>query len=304
MELIMALRPVFDLDLLRTLVTIAEEASFTRAADRVGRTQSAVTLQVQRLESLVGHPLLTRSKGGPVELTPQGRVLVDHARALLKMNDDAFAALSAEDLPLSLRVGVSAYYTPLYLRRLSDAMREIYPNVLLEVTQGRSCQLAPQIKEGAFDLVVCEGGVEPRDLPVTEVWRAPLRWITSTTEEIHRRDPLPLSLWPSNCPWRPRWMDDCFWRSATLRALHQADRAYRIAAVSDTIEAHFQAVLDGKAVMVSPGIMLPPGVRPVDEGEGLPPLPDTRIIILKSANAAQPLTDRVVELIQAAVDAR
>src|SRR5262245_6379818 len=94
-----------------------------------------------------------------------------------------------------------------------------YPNVMVEVTQGRSCQVIPQLKDGAFDLVVIGGDVVPSDWPLTEVWRSPIRWITSATEDIHRRDPLPLSMWPSHCPWRPAWLDDCFWRSATLRAL-------------------------------------------------------------------------------------
>src|SRR5215471_14652362 len=85
----MALHPVLDLDFLRTLVFVAEEASFTRAAERIGRTQSAVTLQIQKLEALVGRALLVGSKGGPVELTPHGRVLVEHAKAMLKLNDDA-----------------------------------------------------------------------------------------------------------------------------------------------------------------------------------------------------------------------
>ena len=80
----MPLRPNLDLDLLRTLVCIAEELSFTRAAERVGRTQSAVTLQIQKLEALVRQPLVVRSKGGPIELTPQGRALVEKARAMLQ----------------------------------------------------------------------------------------------------------------------------------------------------------------------------------------------------------------------------
>ena len=73
----MAQRPALDLELLRTLVFIAEEASFTKAAERVGRTQSTITLQVQKLEGLVGQTLVVRSKGGPVELTPQGKALVE-----------------------------------------------------------------------------------------------------------------------------------------------------------------------------------------------------------------------------------
>ena len=104
----MALRPALDLELLRTLVFIAEEASFTKASERVGRTQSAVTLQVQRLETLVGQPLVVRSKGGPVELTPQGRALVESARPILKLNDEAFRALASHELPATVRLGTSS----------------------------------------------------------------------------------------------------------------------------------------------------------------------------------------------------
>ena len=110
----MARRPALDLELLRTLVFIAEEASFTKAAERIGRTQSAVTLQVQKLEALACQPLVARSKGGPVELTPQGRALVDSARAMLKINDDTFRALGSHDLPATVRLGTSSAYIPCY----------------------------------------------------------------------------------------------------------------------------------------------------------------------------------------------
>src|SRR5450432_4006349 len=109
----MALRPALDLELLRTLVCIAEEASFTRAAERVGRTQSAVTLQVQKLEAIVGQSLVVRSKGGPVEMTPQGKSLVESARTMLKLNDEALRALSSSDIPATVRFGASSTYIPL-----------------------------------------------------------------------------------------------------------------------------------------------------------------------------------------------
>ena len=297
----MAPLPVFELDLLRTLVCIAEEESFTRAAERVGRTQSAVTLQVQKLEAMVGHSLLTRSKGSPVALTASGRVLLEHARAMLKLNEEAFGAVASDNAPASLRMGISSYYAPL-LQRAVEEMRVAYPNVMFEVIRGRTCQFLPQLKEGVFDLAVGEGGVEPRDWPVTEVWRSPLRWITSATQDIHLRDPLPLSTWPS-CPWRPPWMDDCFWRSAALRALSDAGRAYRIVVVADTFEEYFAPVIHGQAVAVSPDIMLPEGVRVVADDEGPTRLPDTRLIILKSPSATQPLTDAVANLVLAHVSA-
>jgi DNA-binding transcriptional LysR family regulator len=289
-KLIMAPQsPLLDLDLLRTLVCIAEEENFTRAAERVGRTQSAVTLQIQRLEALVGRSLLARSKGGPVTLTAYGQILVDHARKMLRLNDEAIRAIAPDDVPRSLRMGISAYYAPLYLQRTLDDMRVMHPNVMVEVIRGRSCQFLAKLKEGEFDLVVAEGGVEPPDWPQIEVWRSPLRWITSATHDTHLRDPLPLILWPS-CPWRAAWMEDCFWRSAALRALNQASRANKIVAVSDTLEDQVAAVLQGQAVMVSPDVMLPSGVRAVAEDEGLPRLPDTRLIILKGEKAPQPIT--------------
>jgi DNA-binding transcriptional LysR family regulator len=295
----MTLRPAFDLDLLRTLVFIAEEASFTKAADRVGRTQSAVTLQVQRLETLVRQPLLVRSKGGPVVLTPQGRILVDRARAMLDLNDETFRALDSRDFPATLRFGTSTYYAPFFLSRTLEALGAEYPNVLIEVISGKSCQLAQQIKEDTFDLILIEGVLAPRNWQITEVWRGPLWWITSPTHTAHLRDPVPLYLMPSDCPWRPAWMDDCFWRSAALRALERAGRKYRVVGVTDSLEGIFASVLAGEAITISIEAMLPAGVRVIRDDEGFPPLPEVSVVILKGRSPIQPLTDAVAEMIQA-----
>jgi molybdenum-dependent DNA-binding transcriptional regulator ModE len=91
----MAATPALDLDLLRTLIAIAEEGGFTRAGERVGRTQSAVSLQLQRLEAVVGRTLVARGKGGSIELTAHGTALVERGRALLAPGP--FAEPSAND---------------------------------------------------------------------------------------------------------------------------------------------------------------------------------------------------------------
>src|SRR5271157_6572049 len=101
----MATTPALDLDLVRTLVLIAEEGSFTRAGERVGRTQSAVSLQVQRLETLVGHTLIARGKGGGVELTAHGEELVERGRGLLALNDEIFQSLHAKTAHGVVRLG-------------------------------------------------------------------------------------------------------------------------------------------------------------------------------------------------------
>jgi TolB-like protein len=99
--------PALDIDLLRSFVLIAEGGSFTRAAERVGRTQSAVSLQVQRLESLVGHRVLVRGKGGLVQLTAQGEYLLDRARDLIALNDDIIGSLRSRPQELETRAPLS-----------------------------------------------------------------------------------------------------------------------------------------------------------------------------------------------------
>jgi DNA-binding transcriptional LysR family regulator len=298
----MALRPALDLELLRTLLFIAEEASFTKAAERVGRTQSAVTLQVQKLEALVGQTLVVRAKGGPVELTPQGRVLVENARAMLKMNDETLRALAAPELAATatVRFGTTSTYIPNYLAKSLDMFRAAYPNVLVEVTEGWSCQVSPHIRDGTFDLVLCAAGHEPRGWPSTEVWRSPLRWITSTAHATHLQDPLPLCLSPGNCPWRPPWIDDCYWRSAALRALERAGKPHQIVASAMSTEGLYASVAAGEAVTVTHGLKLPPGLRAMGDDEGFPSLPDDGVILIKSRSAAQPYTDAFEEIILSA----
>ena len=151
----MAHRPALDLELLRTLVHIAEEGSFTRAAERVGRTQSAVTLQVQKLEALVGQPLVTRSKGGPVELTAQGRALVESAHAMLKLNDDALRAAGSAEVRATIRLATSPAFADYYLRESMQRFSAAFPNALVEVSVENGCQMTSQIRDGAFDLVIC-----------------------------------------------------------------------------------------------------------------------------------------------------
>ena len=294
----MAHRPALDLELLRTLVHIAEEGSFTRAAERVGRTQSAVTLQVQKLEALVGQPLVTRSKGGPVELTAQGRALVESAHAMLKLNDDALRAAGSAEVRATIRLATTSVFADYYLRESLQRFSAAFPNALVEVAEGTSCQIAPQIRDGAFDLVICSAGYEPRGWPSTEVARVPFKWVTSSAHSQHLRRPLPLSLAPGKCPWLPPWMKDCHWRSAAMLALDHAGTAYQIVASANSLEGLYAPVLAGQVVTIS-SAKLPPGLRALGQDEGLPPLPEDVAIIVKSRSAIQPYTGALEEIIKA-----
>jgi len=299
----MAISPALDLDLARTLVLIAEERSFTRAADRVGRTQSAVSLQMQRLEALVGHTLIARSKGGGVELTAHGEELVERGRALLALNDDILQSLHEKTAHGVVRLGA----VTLEDGRLPDILARFastHPTATVEISRGASCELVPRLKAGELDLTTCEGGLEPRQWAALEIWRGRLEWITSDTHGQHLDDPLPLSLPPGDCPLRPPWLTECFWRSAALQALAHTGRRCKIVSTSSTLPGIYAPVVGGLAVTVAPADELPAGLRPTRPDEGLPELPETSLLLLKGREPRQPLTDALYRHIIETFDAK
>ena len=287
----MAQPPALDLDLVRTLVLIAEERSFTRAAERVGRTQSAVSLQVQRLEALVGHTLIARGKGGGVELTAHGEELVERGRGLLALNDVIVQSLRARPAPAAVRLGFDGGYARPWMPDILARFAAAQPAIAVETSRAGSCELVPKLKAGELDLIVWEAGLEPRQWPAIEVWRGRLEWITSDAHRRHLDDPLPLVLVPGNCPFRPPWLADCLWRDAPMRALERAGRRYKIVSTSGTVPGLHDAVIAGLAVTVMPANGLPEGLRPTRPDEGLPELPEISLLLLKAREPRQPLTD-------------
>jgi DNA-binding transcriptional LysR family regulator len=270
-----------DPDLLRAFAFIAEEGSFTRAAERVGRTQSAVSMQVQRLELQLGQKILVRGKGGDVQLTSHGRYLLEKSRDLLALNDEIWSTFRAPQIHGTVRLGTpddyALHYLPPILRRFADT----HPAVQVDVTCAPSFEVVERLKAGELDLTVCSEGSEPRRWPTTELWRGPLRWITSERHGAHRMDPLPLALAEAGCSWR----------RMALRSLESAGRRYRIAYTSATLSGTHAPVMAGLAVSVSLPTWLPEGVRVLASGECLPELPDTGILLLKAKNPRQPVTD-------------
>ena len=281
-----------DLDLLRSFVAIAEEKSFTRAAGRVGRTQSAVSLQMQRLEGVLGQTVIVRGKGGSVELNPEGRYLLERARELLALNDDIMRSMHATPVYGTIRVGIAAELSARYLPRILDRFSHVAPSVQVEVEAGASCFLVLKLKDAALDLALIRAGLEPRQWPAVEIWRSPLKWITSDTHRQHLRDPLPLSISPADCPWRPTEFSECLWHSMVIRALEQSGRSYRVVSTSATTQGQMAAAQAGLAVTNTlADDRLPEGLRIVRADEGLPELPECRYLMLKAREPRQPATD-------------
>jgi len=277
-----------DPDLLRAFVLIAEGRSFTRAAALLGRTQSAVSMQVKRLEEQLGHPVLQRSKGGSVDLTSHGNYLLGRAREILALNDEVMATFREPAVSGTVRLGTPDDYAFRYLPSILARFARSHPAVDVDVICAPSSELANRLQAGELDLTLLTEGQEPLGFAAVPLWRGPLNWIVSARHAAHRQSPLPLAL----------AHQDCSWRRAALRALDAAGRPYRVAYVSGTQVGSQAPVLAGLAVTVATTAWLPEGLRALRPDEGLPRLPHFGIMLLKGLNARQPVTDALAAHIE------
>jgi DNA-binding transcriptional LysR family regulator len=288
-----------DLDVLRSFVAIAEEKSFTRAAERVGRTQSAISLQIQRLETVLEQKVLDRGKGGSVELSPQGKALLGRAKEILAMNDDIVKSFRRLPVQGTVRLGVADEFSARFLSGILAAFAEEAPGAEVDVTTGLSCLLSLKLKAGEVDLAVVGRGLEPRQWPAEVIRRERLRWITSEIHGQHRLDMLPVVVSPPDCQWRPPWLTECLWSGFILRTLEQAGYRHRIAATAGTTAAQLALVMAGVAVAASlDSLELPAGLRRVGTGEGLPELPEAAFMLLKARDSTDPLTGLLADIVR------
>lgn len=294
----MALPLSLDLDLLRTFVAIAEEKSFTRAADRVGRTQSAVSLQMQRLETVVEQKLLDRGKGGSVELTAFGQALLVRARDLLAMNDGILSDLRKVTTSQSVRFGIDGEFSPRAVSEILRAFADRAPDVEVEVMTGASCAVAMKFKSGELDLAILKEGLEPRQWAAELVRQERMTWVSSIAHRQHLQEVLPVALSTRECEWLPPWLTECLYSSRVQRAVEKSGRRHRIAARSASTPGMLALVMSGVAVIATPeSSELPEGLCRV-WGDGLPDLPIVDFLMLKAREPRQPMTDMLLSEIR------
>ena len=280
----MSTSQTIDPALLRAFAFIAEEGSFTRAAERIGRTQSAVSLQVQRLEALLGHTLLLRGKGGAVHLTSHGRYLLDQARELLALNDKIWTAFRAPALHGVVRLGCPDDYVLRFLPAVLRRFASSHPAVDVDVLCLPSRDLIDHLRRDELDLMICSAGVAPPRWETTPLWRGPLVWITST--------PLPRRTGWTRCPWRLRSSPTPATGATSRRQRWTgwgAATAFPTTARPWLVPMHRSS--PGWRVTVSNITEVPAGLRVLPDDGTLPPLGQSGIDLMKSRNARQPVTD-------------
>lgn len=282
--------PDLEIDLLRAFVAVAETGGFTAAADVVGRSQSAVSQKILRLEELIGCRVFERTSRS-LTLTAEGEKLLVSARRMLELNDVAVRAL-LEPRVGSLRLGVSEDFVPNLLPGMLARFQRLYPGLHLELRTGLSCDLLAAYEAGQLDAVIAKkDGTAQRG---RVIWREQLVWMAA---QDHRPDfsrPAPLVLLPPPCTYR----------EVMIRALDSVRRDWFAACTASSLAGIRAAVAGGLGVTVLGRSFIGADMKELRAPEHWPALPMTEIVLMGEERAeaefVRPLVAFLTESLSAA----
>jgi DNA-binding transcriptional LysR family regulator len=264
--------PHLDSDLLRTFVAIADSGNFTKAAEMLGRTQSAVSMQVRRLEDTVGEPLFARGSRG-VTLTGKGDQLLTNARRIVSLLDETAASLEGPQLDGQVRIGIPEEYGDAILSRALGAFAKRHPQVEVTVRYARSSAQMAAVAAGELDLAVV---FEWQDFSEHEVLMTdPTVWVTSELHRRHLETPLPIALYASS-----HWC-----RDFAIRSLEQRSLPYRIAYRTETAGGLRLAVTSGLAIAPVSRSNIPAGCRELNHADGFGTIDHSNVVLHRNPAA-------------------
>ena len=277
-----------SLDSLRTLVMTQDLGGFGRAAERLLRTPSAISLQMKRLQEEVGVPLF-RKQGRKTLLTEQGEIALQYARKVLELNDEMIDTLRGSSLAGVVRIGFGQDFMGNVLPLAIARFNALYPLVKLEVTVDVGQVLLQKVDSGDLDVVLTLGGAQKKTAHLLS--ELPLHWIASPSFRDRVRQPLPLALF--NPP--------CGCQTPGLEALERAGRPWRVAMTSPSLTGLWAAVSAGLGLTTRADLGLPADVQMIDIG--LPALGNIPIVLHRRRSLRAPNAMRFAEITEELVAA-
>lgn len=266
----------FDMDVLRSFVTGVSLGGFGRAAERLGRSPSAISLQLRKLEEQVGRPLVVK-QGRGLALTEAGEQMLSYARRILDLNDEAALALAGGDIEGWLRVGMPEDFAERLLPDLLGRFVRAHPRLKVEARADRGAQLAEGVEQGRLDLALVWGEAAGRAVRLAE---RPLVWIGAPGFRRDPGEPLPLVAFDS----------PCVFRSAAIGALDRAGVSWRHVYASASLAGLWAAVTAGLGVTVRSAGGVPRHLAVLDaEAAGLPPLGSLPLSLLMARENPSPV---------------
>lgn len=269
--------------LLRTFVAAAKRESFTGAAAEICRTPAAVSQQMQKLEELVDCKLFEQV-GRRKQLTDRGVTLLDYARQILRLNDDACRTLSARSLDTPVRVGACPDAIDSLLPEYLSLSAKTLPGLRMEILPGRSQWLAAALRRGSIDMFI--DIVELHDLPKTALRTSPMVWIAGGQFHHQSGAPVPLVLVDPPCVFREQ---------ATFQ-LDENRIPWRVAYTSATLAGVRAAIRAGLGIAPRSVEMLLPDMKVLGEEFGLPRLPSVSFHLYRNGSEKSESVRAVLEL--------
>ncbi|MEM9330513.1 MAG: LysR family transcriptional regulator [Pseudomonadota bacterium] len=277
-------KPLLELDLLKTLIAIAETGNFSAAAEKVFRTPSAISMQVKRIEEIIGRTVFQRDSRS-VTLTSDGLLLLEHARRVLALNNELISKFISPNISGEIRIGAGDDFAERLLPGMLSQFNRSHPSIVVEVMMENSNELIERVQHGDLDLavIVCNAGYENEHL-AEQLTTEKLVWAARKGGLAAEQTPLPISVWEEGCAWR----------KSALDALNRAGKDYRIAFRSAYIGGQKTAVLSDLAVAPLPISSLGGDIVEAPARKGLPQLADYALGLM--------VRDDPSEAIQAAAD--
>jgi DNA-binding transcriptional LysR family regulator len=279
-----------DLDALRSFVVGMELGSFAKAADQLGRSTSAVSAQLKKLEGQAGAPILRKSGRG-LALTPTGETLLAYARRLIELNDEAVAAARGVELEGWVRIGLQEDFGETLLPDALGRFARAHPKVRVEARVERNVALIDGVTSGRLDLALAwdDGAATPHFERIAET---PMRWIGAAGRDAiwspGGGGPLPLAAMEA----------PCLFRRAAIDALDAAGISWRLAFVSASLAGVWAATAAGLGFAVRTSLGLPANLRALAAGEcGLPPLPALAVKLHRAEAEPGPATRRLAAIV-------
>lgn len=256
-----------DTLLLKSFIAISETGSFSRAADIVGRSQSAVSLQIKKLEDGLNCKLFDRSNRA-ISLTNEGEIFLNYARRITELHWEVYSRLNEPDVKGEINLGTPEDFATHYLPEILANFAKHHPHVQLHVTCDLTLNLMKGFQAGDLDIVLVKR--DPENVKGgSKVWKEPLIWAAAEHYEI--KDMLSLVLSPQPCIYRAR----------ALGALDRMRKPWKISYTSPSLAGTIAAVKAGLGVTVLPASMVPDGLAPLTGRSRLPNLADSEIALFK-----------------------
>jgi DNA-binding transcriptional LysR family regulator len=279
-----------DMDALRSFVTGMEAGSFARAAERLGRSTSAVSAQLKKLEEQAGVPLLRKSGRGLV-LTDGGETLLSYATRLLELNDEAVSALRAAELEGWIRLGLQEDFGETILPQVLGRFARAHPKVKIEGRIARNNEMREKLAAGQLDLALAwdDGTAAAQGERIASL---PLRWLAAADSEPLWRQGEPLPLASLEAP--------CLFRNLACASLDRQNIAWRIAFVSPSLGGLWAAIAAGLGIGLRTPAGRPASVRMLEDN-ALPALPSIGLTLYRAQKDIGPTAEHFASIIRQAL---